>query len=1182
MLAERRRGGTGQKEVSLAMRQRPTVGVLLPYGGGFYFTSLLGGIHRAARERGARVVAFQTAGLNLAWSAEPETLPLAWQRIDGWIGINDQQGTAHYERIAAAGKPLVTVSTRLVGHGCCAVLPDNHDGVGQAVRHLLSHGHRRIAFVGPLGQLDVRERHDAYIATLREAGIVPDPSLTFPTASSLEVEGREAGKQLVAARLPCTAVMAGTDLNALGVIHQVQAAGYRVPEDLAVVGFDGIEETQYTNPAVTTIDMPFDVVAQKAAEVLLGTMLDGAAPVDIIRVRGTLIRRPSCGCTRRRGRGALAAPSTDASPREVDDRVTLTAALIELVAAGRSLGPILSSELNAGAAKIAAHVGALVRGEPGIASDELHDVWLKLLSVTREVETVDSLLSLLEETATTWFDRAPAPAPHTMHFCMRNLRFELMRAWRTVEQTRRRYADAMSQANRRINLALIGAEPGTAQELSWFRWAFVRHAALGEWKPATATSPRRLRIRSAFQSAADETLGIVGAEHAPGDFPSAEICSLLDEPGQNNILSVVPITGRGQNRGLMTVVAPVEAELTDDTGNLAQWAALLSAAMDREELLGSLRTAVDRERDFVETLRRSEERYALAAHGANDGLWDWDVASGRVYFSARWKSMLGYEEHEIGSDIEAWFARVLDEDLPRLKETLHAHLGERKTHIEHEYRMVHRDGRQVWTLCRGIVLFDAHGRAVRAAGSQTDISGRREVEEQLRRSALHDGLTGLANRALLVDRLEQAIARSQRTDRGRFAVMFLDLDHFKTLNDSLGHLAGDQLLIQIAQRLGDCLRSIDTVARFGGDEFAIIVTELETDETATRIAEGIHDALRAPFDIDGHRVFTSASIGIAMSSERHDRAEDYLRDADTAMYRAKAQGRASHQLFDGRMHEQAMERLSVEAGVRRALERDEFVLYYQPIVMLHSDEVAGVEALIRWRHPERGILGPAAFLHIADESGLILKMSEWVIRTACEQARQWKTALRTAMRVSVNIPSQQLKDPHFIDLIEGNLSRAGIDAASLGLELVESSLIEHSSTIVENLRRLRQMGIYIAVDDFGTGYSSLSYLKRLPIEALKIDRSFTQGIPDDPNDTAISTTIIAMARSLGLNVVAEGVETVEQAEFLRRRGCHMAQGYYFSHPMPGEDCLPFFEKAREGKLGYVGPLSTPLPRASGS
>jgi diguanylate cyclase (GGDEF)-like protein len=1002
------------------MGWRPTVGVLIPYVGGCYFTNLLAGIQRAAQRRGARVVAFQTAGLDVLWPAEANTLPLGWDAIDGWVGVNDLQGTALYELISTAGKPLVTVSTRLAGHGCCAVLPDNHDGVKEAVRHLIDHGHRRIAFAGSLNHTDIRERYEGYMAALLEAGITPDSQLFFPTPVPLEPQGRAVGKQLIADRIPCTAMIAGTDAIAIGVIDELQSAGFHVPQDVAIIGFDDIDRAQYVNPPLSTVQLRFDTLAETAADILLSIMLDGTPPRPLVRVRGSLIRRHSCGCAARPE--SVPAPSPSAALAD-DERARFASSLLAVVAGGRNLDVSLAGELLAPAETIARHLGALALGEQGLTSAEVQRAWRQLLAVAHEVETVETLLSLVEDTTTVWH-RLVAPrrvGDPALQPLLRNLRFELMRAWRIVEQTRRRYADSNADANRKINLALVGMDLADAHELGWLRWTRVRHAALGEWRAATATAPRRLCIRSVFHAGL-EPLRLLGSEHAPNQFPSAELCALLDDSGPDEIVNVVPITGRDRNRGLLTVIGPLEIELTDDTGNLELWAALLSAAMDREELMASLR-----------------------------------------------------------------------------------------------------------------------------------------------RNALHDALTGLPNRALLMDRLEQAIARGQRAREARFAVLFLDLDHFKTLNDSLGHLAGDRLLIQIAHRLSQCLRSIDTVARLGGDEFAIIVTDLEGDEAASFVAERIQESLREPFDVEGHRVFTSASVGIALSSDNHRRAEDFLRDADTAMYRAKSQGRARHQLFDGHMHEQAMERLSIEAGVRRALERGELMLHYQPIISLETGNLVGVEALIRWDHPERGVLEPASFLAVAEESGLILPMSDWVVRTACEQASRWQRDLPEPTRISVNVPPQQLKHASFVQLIRDNLRRTGLPPSALGLELVESSLIENREAIVDNLSELRKMGIYIAIDDFGTGYSSLSYLKRLPIDALKIDRSFIQGVPSDVNDTAISTTIIAMARSLNLSVVAEGVETPQQADFLRSHGCPSAQGYFFSQPLSASDCSDFFLKSHHAR-----------------
>ncbi|MGA2448881.1 MAG: EAL domain-containing protein [Polyangiaceae bacterium] len=557
-------------------------------------------------------------------------------------------------------------------------------------------------------------------------------------------------------------------------------------------------------------------------------------------------------------------------------------------------------------------------------------------------------------------------------------------------------------------------------------------------------------------------------------------------------------------------------------------------------------------------LRRSEERYALAAEGSNDGLWDWDVTAGHVYFSPRWKAMLGYDPHEIGDDLDEWLSRVNPEDLGGLRRTLDACLAGLRTPFRHEYRMIGREGEEIWVACRGAGIVNSEGRVVRMAGSQADITTSKRAEADLYRNATHDALTGLPNRVLFTDRLRQAIVRRRRAEDAHFAVLFLDIDHFKTINDSFGHLTGDQLLIQIAERLRGCTRDVDTVARFGGDEFAILVADTPTDDNATALADRIQAVLSGPFDVGDRRVFASASIGIAISSDPCFFADDFLRDADTAMYRAKAQGRARYQRFDVHMREQAVERVTVEAGLRQALEKGELVLHYQPFVSLRTGTVVGAEALIRWQHPERGLLGPSAFLSIAEESGLIVPISAWVARAACDQAAAWQQAPPNPFRIHINVPPQLLSDPLLFEQIREHVRRSEISASSLGVELVESSLVEGRATVLNNLAELRAMGIHVSIDDFGTGYSSLSYLKRLPIDCLKIDRSFTQGVPRDGNDTAICTAIIAMARSLNLSVVAEGVETREQAEFMSRNGCLIAQGFYFSRPMSAADCTHFF------------------------
>jgi diguanylate cyclase (GGDEF)-like protein/PAS domain S-box-containing protein len=565
--------------------------------------------------------------------------------------------------------------------------------------------------------------------------------------------------------------------------------------------------------------------------------------------------------------------------------------------------------------------------------------------------------------------------------------------------------------------------------------------------------------------------------------------------------------------------------------------------------------------------RRSEERYALAVQGAQDGLWDWDLMASHFYLSPRWKAMLGYEDHELMSSLATWLSRVHPDDLAGFRHAIEPrpnHPGQ----IRHEYRMLDRSGAELWMLCRGIMVFDDDGKAVRAAGSQTDITARKLGEAELRRKATHDALTGLPNRLLFGDRLEQALLRARPGDPPQLAVLFLDIDHFKTINDSIGHGAGDQVLAEAAQRIKSSLRETDTAARLGGDEFAVILPELPDAAYATLIADRIQAKLNAPFLLGERQLSVAASIGVRLYSEAA-RAEDVLRDADTAMYRAKTEGRARTQLFEDGMRHEAVDRLRIEAGLRRALSNDELVLYYQPLVSLESGLAVGVEALVRWQDPERGLLPPSEFIGVAEACGLIGPLSEWVLETAFTQARKWQAQYPSPLRVSVNIPPQLLNDPRLASKIIERLQRLELKPSSVGLEIVETSVLETRPSVLENLEQLRTHGIQLAIDDFGTGYSSFGYLRRLPVGCLKIDRAFTQNLPTNANDATICRTILAMAAELGLSAVAEGVERAEQADFLRASGCAVAQGYYFCRPLPAEDCTRFLDslepKARRGQ-----------------
>lgn len=549
-----------------------------------------------------------------------------------------------------------------------------------------------------------------------------------------------------------------------------------------------------------------------------------------------------------------------------------------------------------------------------------------------------------------------------------------------------------------------------------------------------------------------------------------------------------------------------------------------------------------------EALRQSEERYALAARGANDGLWDWDLRADKVYFSPRWKAMLGWSDGEVGEGPNEWLERVHPQDLPALQARLEAHLKGGSEHFESEYRIGHRDGSHRWMLCRGLAIRDPEGTPLRLAGSQTEITRRKAAEAQLLHDALHDSLTGLPNRASFMDRLAHVMGHAQRRPDQSFAVLFVDLDRFKIVNDSLGHAIGDELLVAIARRLETCLRQGDTVARLGGDEFALVLDDVLGVSHATRAAERIHRELEAAFHLRGHEVFSSASIGIALSATGYERAEDMLRDADTAMYRAKALGRARHVVFDQAMHTRAVALQRLETDLRRAVEKSEFRLQYQPVISLADGRLASLEGLVRWSRGEGGLVMPNDFIGFAEETGLIVPIGGWVLSEVCRQIAAWSGNGRRAPFVSVNVSPRQLARTDFMAEVHRILRENGLEGERFGVEITETALMEGDS-VRARLTELRDLGVRVLLDDFGTGYSSLSYLLRFPIDFLKIDASFVDGLERDPERVEVVRGILAVGHNLRMKVIAEGVENARQAEVLRSLGCDYGQGFYWSKPV---------------------------------
>jgi diguanylate cyclase (GGDEF)-like protein/PAS domain S-box-containing protein len=550
-------------------------------------------------------------------------------------------------------------------------------------------------------------------------------------------------------------------------------------------------------------------------------------------------------------------------------------------------------------------------------------------------------------------------------------------------------------------------------------------------------------------------------------------------------------------------------------------------------------------------LRDSEERYALAAQGANDGLWDWNLLTNEIHFSSRWKAMLGCGDGEIGNTPDDWLNRIHADDIDRVRLELNAHMTGVSPHFESEHRLRHNDGTYRWMHSRGLAVRDGKGTPYRMAGSQTDITERKSLSEQLLHDAFFDSLTKLPNRALFMDRLGHAVARGKRLDSHRFAVLFLDLDRFKLINDSLGHVMGDELLAEAARRIGRLIRPSDTLARWGGDEFVILVEDVKDVECTTLIAKRIQGLFRTPFMLDSREVFSTVSIGIVVSTEEYERPEELVRDADIAMYQAKSEERGSCVMFDPSMHKSTIELLELENDLRRALEHREFRMFYQPIVDLETGSLASLEALIRWTHPVRGLVLPSSFIPVAEENGLIVPIGEWVLREVCRQIRAWNED-GADIRVAVNLSARQLRDRNLTSVLSEVLMETGVSPGSLDLEITESAVINNWESVGATLADLQKLGVRLCLDDFGTGYSSLSYLHRLPVTELKIDRSFLEKMASSAEHSGIVQTILDLAGRLKMDVVAEGIETEGQLAQLKHMKCKLGQGYLLARPLDEE------------------------------
>ena len=550
-------------------------------------------------------------------------------------------------------------------------------------------------------------------------------------------------------------------------------------------------------------------------------------------------------------------------------------------------------------------------------------------------------------------------------------------------------------------------------------------------------------------------------------------------------------------------------------------------------------------------LRESEERYALAVRGANEGLWDWDLRNGRVYYSPRFKHILGAEEDAVGASPREWLDRIHVEDRERVMGDIQEHLRGLLPHFESQHRVVHEDGTYRWVLARGLAVRDESGQAYRMAGSLADITT----------SQMYDNATGLPGRQLLHDVLERSLARVNRKMDSQFAVLVVAIDQFDLLAASLGQSEGNRLLAHVGRRLQLASRASDTVARLEGARFGVLLDDIRHISDAIRVANRIAMTLRDPIRVADQHCRITASIGIAVSKTGYDRPEHLLRDANTALAQARSQGGDRPEMFDRKMQLQAEERLRLDSDLRQAVDRQEFAAFYQSIVSAADESLEGFEALIRWRHPHRGMVHPAQFLPICEQTGLIVPVGAWVLRAAAEQAHRWHEMHPALGRLTlnVNLSARQIAEPDLVASVARILKETHLDPTLLRVDITEDLLVQKLESTLDTLRALRDMGLRLGLDGFGTGYTSLSHLHRLPIEYLQIDRSFVQRLETDEEAWEIARLMVTMARHLGLRTIATGVETREQANLLRTLEVDSMQGYLFSRPVDADRATALLE-----------------------
>jgi diguanylate cyclase (GGDEF)-like protein len=1005
------------------------VGVLSTSFGGPYFGGLLDGIRGGVAAHGGRLIAIQTldAGTFNTDFKDPPPFPhrVAWDYIDGFITFLNGASPAYMRLAQASGRPVVVVSDSPEGMSCPTIRPDNGSGTSAAVRHLIEHGHTRIAFAGHLGQVDAHERYEAYRATMLAHGLDPE-GLYYDTGDMQEAGGERAARSMIDAGLASTAVVTANDQNAFGMIRTLAEAGCHLPADQAVIGFDDMLGGASMIPSLTSVRQPLDEIGALAARLVV-RMVNGAAVVnEEHRLPTSLVIRESCGCP---GPLALASGRLGDEPADADRLLAEVRTAVDRNTPAWSAGA-QAAELEVSVKTVASTLDDAAAGRPTPTGTELRRL---LLPVARRLENYEAAVAVMRLFRDYGRGLPTTTKAGRVEDVVYQIFVVLAQAQSSFQVAHGRSTMSALGTQYSVSMQLLRSQERDPRSLDWLRNTDIRAGCLGLWPSGENTRGTFLDVIATYDRRAGTAVQGGGRTEIER-FPPVGVVALADSAA-DDMIYVAHLKVDNGDWGMLALVGPIQAGLAEGRETMNQWAALLSVALEHDSVLQTLR----------------------------------------------------------------------------------------------------------------------------------------EQEEVLRRAALYDDLTGLPNRSHFRDRLMLAMARARRRADFRYAVLLLDLDGFKLVNDSLGHEAGDRLLQEVARRVTVELRANEAAARLGGDEFAVLIEDFAGPEAPAVLAERLQAAVCAPCRLGDTDVAVTASIGIALGADGYDDTQAVMRDADAAMYYAKSNGKRAHALFAPSMHESALDRLRTGAELRHAIDNDQLELFYQPIVALDSGAVTGVEALLRWRHPVRGLLVPPVFLPIAEESDLGVKIGTWVLRTACRQVAQWcHEPGRESMRMSVNVSNRQFWHGNLVEDVVESLAAEELDPSCLALEITESVIMHDIQHATKTLADLTAMGVEVHIDDFGTGYSSLEALHDLPFDALKIDRSFVSRITGNARSRELVRTIVTMGLNLHLKVVAEGIETAEEHRLVRELGCTHGQGYLFSRPVPAEDFRAFLY-GWAGTAGRAGP-----------